>query len=107
MIITMVFCICVMALCCYSVHMLLQDRMKLQNEIYKELVSVDKAALATQLKITMKYEHIINAQKPSDYEIADADIINITPMKKRNPDNAYPIRPSNRLGMGYGFDLRV
>ena len=118
MVMTLIFCICAIALCCYTIHILLQDRRYTENEIYKAMQEIDQMALRGSLKLPKLDKKIVQLT-PMDI-IHDADTLgkslglvtdtistrdnNIT---KHTIFNTYPIAPQHKLTTGYGFDIRL
>lgn len=104
MIATMIFCLCITGLCCYTVHMLLDERTKMQTALYKTMSEIDQIALCKPL--TIKRTHAVHAQsKQHKNQTIDMNITDNHTQK--SVVNTYPISPSDKLGIGYGFDMRV
>jgi hypothetical protein len=109
MLLIMLFCICVTLLCCYTVHVMLQDYSKVNSLAYNQIVEKDKTALTKPLKIIVKHEHSFsqyefkNPKKSETFE----QFLNVTPIKKSLANNYYPIKPKNLMSTGYGFDVRA
>ena len=121
MIATLIFCMCATALCCYTVHMLLQERSKTESEIYKTMMEIDQIAMRGPIRVSKeeiakanKFEQVEIIHESSlsnkslkvthDTLIAESDVIHKT---TKPVINTYPIRPINNLGVGYGFDVRI
>ncbi len=108
MIITLVFCVCVTVLSCYTVHTVLADNVREQKntEVSRVMAEIDLLSLKKPLKIEKKRlpEHIIHILK----DTRRASIIDVEPIKTpKHALNFYPIIPSDKLSIGYGFDARV
>jgi hypothetical protein len=105
----MIFCVCVTILCCYTVHVVLQDKFKNNNSVYNAMIQADKKALNKPLKIKIKHEYTLKQEtfKNTDRTQFLDRLLNITPHKNNSLDNQYPIKPKNLVSTGYGLDLRV
>ena len=106
MIATVIFCLCVSGLCCYTVHMLLEDRKETQSAIYKAMAEIDEVVLNKPLKIPQKKLPLhLELKLKSLRPVTIINAINIKQEKLAH--NTYPIIPSDKLAVGYGFDMRA
>ncbi len=100
----MLFCLCITGLCCYTVHMLLDERTKMQSTLYKTMLEIDQIALCKPL-IIKKTPLIQTESKQCKNQTID---MNVNENHARTSVvNTYPISPADKLGIGYGFDMRV
>ncbi len=104
MIATMIFCLCITGLCCYTVHMLLDERTKMQSTLYKTMLEIDQIALCKPLII--KKAPSVHTQS-QQYKNQTIDMNVTDNHTKKSVMNTYPISPADKLGIGYGFDMRV
>ena len=112
MIATVVFCIAVTVLCCYTVHMLLEERRQTQTEIFKAMAEIDQIALNRPLPIhTHKSKHARTTTKAKNgnHTIIDAEYVDVTHTSTINKlvDNFYPILPLSKVSIGNSFDIRA
>jgi mannose-1-phosphate guanylyltransferase len=100
----MIFCLCITGLCCYTVHMLLDERTKMQSALYKTILEVDQIALCKPL--TIKRTPSVQTQS-QQYKDQTIDMTLMDSKAQKSIVNTYPISPYDKLGIGYGFDMRV
>lgn len=119
---TLIFCICAIVLCCYTIHILLQDRRYTENEIYKAMQEIDQIALRSTLKTpksennTKKTLHLTPMEMVHEADTLGKSLGLVTEVLltkdnniKIKPSiiNTYPIAPQPKLSTGYGFDVRI
>jgi hypothetical protein len=104
MIATLVFSLCVTGLCCYTVNMLLKERAQMQTTLYKTMMEIDTIALAKPLNIKKRALRHKISDKHKNQTI---DMVMTDVTEKKPIENVYPITPSDKLSIGYGFDVRV
>jgi hypothetical protein len=124
MIYTIIFCLCVTGLCCYTTHIVLNEQRKqrqeqifqTQSDIIKLLIQKDTIAMKKPLKMSVNkfYDYATNTNQHHT-ESSMAEIIDITPIVNRqnkahdnsHHDNFYPIYPSKKLSSSKRLDMRA
>jgi|GEM_PF-5648574 len=107
MVTSLIFCMIVTILCCYSVHILLKERQETKSEISALINILDIKAMQRPLNITIRQKEANKSLHQGKNTIKD-EMINITPIKRKlTPNNQYPIKPCNNLVTGFGLDMRA
>jgi hypothetical protein len=109
MITTLVFCVCVTVLCCYAVHTVLADNAREQEntEVSRIMAEIDALSLKKSLQVTQHRKLPIQIVEVL-HDTRRKSYLNVKPKRtQKKVLNIYPIIPSEKLSIGYGFDIRV